>query len=328
MKWTSEAESAIVKVPYFIRNKVRSGIEKDATDAGKAEVTLVEVETAQKRHMDRIQSAIKGYQLDRCFGSNGCPNRANNSDNLIRKIEELLIEEDILSFLKYQVKDKIKFHHEMRISISECPNACSQPQIRDIGIIGVITPEITDKPCSDCRACIRSCPDSAITLEPADSENEDAPDYEDEEADDYQNGGSDDYHDKEADDYEDDGSDDYHDDEDDDYEDDDSETLENQVPVIDYGLCMRCGRCTRICPSGAIIPGKSGYRIQLGGKLGRHPQLAMELPGQFTEEEVLKVIQACIIFYKMNSRNGKRFASIFHESDYMKFVRIFGKADS
>ncbi len=35
MKWTFEAEAAVKKVPFFVRKKVRSRIEKEAAKAGK-----------------------------------------------------------------------------------------------------------------------------------------------------------------------------------------------------------------------------------------------------------------------------------------------------
>jgi dissimilatory sulfite reductase (desulfoviridin) alpha/beta subunit len=55
---------------------------------------------------------------------------------------------------------------------------------------------------------------------------------------------------------------------------------------------------------------KLGYRILLGGKLGRHPRLARELPGIFTEEETLTIIARCVSCYKTKSRGGERFADL------------------
>ena len=41
----------------------------------------------------------------------------------------------------------------------------------------------------------------------------------------------------------------------------------------------------------------------------------MELPGVYTERNVLEIVRYCITFYKRNSRDGKRFAEIFKKSD-------------
>ena len=148
MKWSTEAEAAIKKVPFFVRKRVRKRVETEAAAEGKHAVTLTEVKTTQKRYLNRMESEIKGYQLDTCFGPNGCPNRANQSDLLVEKIESLLKEADLLSFLKKRVKGPLKFHHEFRVTVAECPNACSQPQIKDIGVIGACTPELTDAACT------------------------------------------------------------------------------------------------------------------------------------------------------------------------------------
>ncbi len=43
MKWTSEAEAAIKKVPFFVKKKVRSRVENEAAAAGKKVVSLADV---------------------------------------------------------------------------------------------------------------------------------------------------------------------------------------------------------------------------------------------------------------------------------------------
>ena len=135
MKWSPEAEEAVKKVPFFVRKRVRSRVEKEAEDAGGKGVSLSDVKDAKARYLSNMKSEIKGYQLDTCFGPSGCPNRAIESDDLIRRIETLLKEEDLLGFLQERVEGDLKFHHEFRGTLSDCSNACSQPQIKDcIGI--------------------------------------------------------------------------------------------------------------------------------------------------------------------------------------------------
>ncbi len=111
-----------------------------------------------------MASEIKGYQIDTCFGPSGCPNRAADSDQLLQKIESLVKAEDLLGFLKKRVEGDLKFHHEFRITLADCPNACSQPQIKDIGIIGASTPQLTEESCTLCETCVEACRENAITL--------------------------------------------------------------------------------------------------------------------------------------------------------------------
>ena len=261
MKWSPEADDSLKKVPFFVRKKVRARVEKEAREAGKQAVTLADVKATQARYLKNMSSEIKGYQLDTCFGPNGCPNRAVISDGLLQKIETLLKKEDLLGFLKANVKGDLKFHHEFRVTLADCPNACSQPQIKDVGIIGACAPGLTGEACTLCEACVEACKEDAITL-----------------------------------------------------------NSEEEVPQIDMDRCLYCGKCMQACPTGTIAESRRGYRVQLGGKLGRHPRLARELPGIYTEEQVLVIVKECLQFYKQNSQHGERFGEIFNPPDFEAFA--------
>ncbi|MCD6586716.1 MAG: 4Fe-4S binding protein [Desulfobacteraceae bacterium] len=255
MKWEKDAQKAIQKVPFFVRKKVKARVEKEAGNAGKIIVSLADVKATQNRFLNKMDAEIKGYQLDACFGSNGCPNQIFSSE-IQSNVEALLKKEDLLGFLRKQVKGDLKFHHEFRITVSDCPNACSQPQIKDIGIIGAQRPFITEIDCIGCMECVNICKEGAISIDST------------------KNNG-----------------------------------VESQ-PVIDFQICVKCGQCIDVCPTKTIDTDKMGYRILVGGKLGRHPRLAEELPGIYSETEVLDVIRQCIRYYKTNSQNGERFAEI------------------
>ncbi len=103
MEWSEDAEKAIKKVPFFVRKKVRARVEKEAREAGKPAVSLDEVKATQKRYLNNMADEITGYQLDACFGSNGCPNRAMNSESLMEALEKCLQEANLLTFLKETV---------------------------------------------------------------------------------------------------------------------------------------------------------------------------------------------------------------------------------
>jgi anaerobic sulfite reductase subunit C len=257
MKWTPDAETAIKTVPFFVRKKVRSRIENDTAAAGKKIVSLSDVTVAKARFMSKMSTDIKGYQIDTCFGSSGCPNPANSCDALAQKITSLLDDADLLNFLKKRVQGNLKYHHEFRVALAECPNACSQPQIKDIGIIGAVIPEVTEEACTGCGACVEVCIEKCITLD-----------------------------------------------------------SNKTIPSIDCERCLKCGKCIQICSSETISAKQKGFRVQLGGKLGRHPRLAVELEGIFSENEVLRLIKTCIDYYKKHSKHGERFAEILDVKDF------------
>ena len=264
MDWSKEAENAVKKVPFFVRKRIRARVEKDAREAGKQEVSLADVKTTQARYLKSMSSEIKGYQVETCFGPGGCQNRAIVSDGLVEQIETLLKKEDLLGFLKAHVRGDLKFHHEFRITLAECPNACSQPQIKDIGIIGACAPRLTPEPCTLCEACVEACKENAITLDTA-----------------------------------------------------------NEYPRIDMSGCLYCGKCIQACPTGTIAEGSKGFRVQLGGKLGRHPRLARELPGFFSEDRVVEIVRECLRFYKQTSKNGERFGKILTPEAFDRIAERF-----
>ena len=251
MIWEKEADAAIKKVPFFVRKKVRKRVETFVSDKGGDRVTLGDVQALKKKFLSKggMESEIKGYDVSACFGGEGCPNSVAPSAQLVRDIEALMADADILGFLKSQVKGDLKFHHEFRVSVSDCPNACSRPQITDIGIIGAAVPGITDEPCSQCEACVEACPENAVVLD-------------------------------------------------------------GTGPEIDTDLCLACGKCMRACPTGTLETEATGYRVLLGGRLGRHPRLGMEVPGILSHEEVLDLVRHCLEFYKAHSRGGKRFSHV------------------
>ncbi|MBW1774831.1 MAG: 4Fe-4S binding protein [Deltaproteobacteria bacterium] len=252
MEWSPEAEESIKKVPFFVRKRVRKRVEDEARQAGKTRISTADVRLTQKRYLSKMAEEVKGYALETCFGPGGCPNRAIESDRLLEQLEERLKAADIRNFLEERVKGGLKHHHEFRVTLADCPNACSQPQIRDLGIIGACEPTIGEVPCTLCGECVEVCKEDAIFLE----------------------GGE-------------------------------------ETPVVDYDRCLKCGQCITVCPTGTLVAAKSGYRVLLGGKLGRHPRLAQELPGCYSEDQVLDILDKCIAFYKAHSKHGERFSELY-----------------
>ena len=93
--------------------------------------------------------------------------------------------------------------------------------------------------------------------------------------------------------------------------DEDAIDLLNAGLVFDTNNCLYCGACQKICPTQAIIASEDGFRIVLGGKLGRHPRLATELSDIFSEEEVLNVLGKALVLYMEHYQHVKRFGDLF-----------------
>ena len=145
-------------------------------------------------------------------------------------------------------------HHEFRVSLSTCPNACSRPQIVDFGIVGALRPAIGPDPCTQCGACVEACAEQAVALPGGQS-----------------------------------------------------------APVIDFARCLACGQCLKVCPTGTLVEGERGYRILLGGKLGRHPQLGRELAGLHSEEDLLTVLDRVLDHYRKYNEKGERLGEVLKQ---------------
>ncbi|HDZ24598.1 MAG TPA: 4Fe-4S dicluster domain-containing protein [Desulfobacteraceae bacterium] len=258
MKWNSEAAEAVKRVPFFVRKRVKTRVEEEAARRGDNLVTLEHVETCRKRFLNRMEDEVKGYQVETCFGPGGCPNRAVISDGLAERIERILARRDMKGFLREKVGGPLKFHHEFRVSISDCPNGCSRPQIVDVGLMGARQPGVSEESCSRCGNCVEVCKESAVFL------------------------------------------------------DDDG-------PVISQERCLSCGACIRACPTGTLVEASGGYRVLLGGKLGRHPRLGQEIPGIHSRDQVIEIIEHCIDRYRKHSRHGERLGEVLGRVGMKKF---------
>lgn len=255
MKWSSKAEEAVSRVPFFVRRRVKKRVEEEAKRVGSDEVTLEHVRSCQQRFLANMEQEVKGYQVETCFGPSGCPNRAVVDDELVRDLEALVAGKNLRAFLKDRIKGPLKMHHEFRISLSDCPNACSRPQITDVGVMAAVEPEPSGEPCTRCGACVDVCREDAVSLP--------------------------------------DGQED---------------------PAVNLNKCVSCGQCVSVCPTGALKKGATGYRILLGGKLGRHPQLAAELEGVYSRDQVMEMVERCLQHFIEHNVEGERFGEIINRT--------------
>jgi len=257
MIWTEEAEQAIGRVPFFVRGKVRREVEKEAAGQGSSRVWLKHVEDCRRKFLSGKAIEPEGFQIETCFGSGDCGNCAVESTALVNELEKMLSGRDFTGFLKERVGGPLKMHHSFRICVSDCPNACSRPQIVDIGIIGALRPRVSDELCTGCGGCSSCCLEVAIQVE-----------------------------------------------------------QEGDAPTVDRNKCIMCGKCVSECPSGAMEEAERGWRVMVGGKLGRHPQLGKELGGIYSKQEVLAIVDRCLDIYFAYNVGGERLGAILNRVGY------------
>jgi len=197
-----------------------------------------------------MAGALRGWVVETCKGPvEGCANRAMRDDGVAAAIEERFLAHDFGEALRAMVRGRLKRRHEFRVAVADCPNACSRPQIADVGLIGAAEPRLTPETCHQCMGCVHACREQAVAHP-------------------------------------------------------------GLLPIVDPARCLRCGACTRVCLSGTLQVGRRGWRVQVGGRLGRHPALAVELPGLFSGAGVLAALDCCIEHYLRHGRGGERFGEV------------------
>ncbi len=83
-------------------------------------------------------------------------------------------------------------------------------------------------------------------------------------------------------------------------------TLEDGLPVKDTSKCIYCGDCIKVCPLDAMIVGKKGWLIRVGGKHGRHPIYGYEIAQYASDKNCFSVIERTIDWYQAKAKGRKR----------------------
>lgn len=191
------------------------------------------------------------FAVTACRGPQGCEHRALDPGDLPRRLAEGL---DALGFaagLARLLGRPPKRHEQFTVSVSCCPNACSRPQIADVGLIAAQRPKADPARCTRCGACQDACREQAVVLLPS-----------------------------------------------------------GQLDAIDEAACLACGACIAACPAGALSPGRSGWRVQLGGRLGRHPRLAEELPGLHSADQAVEFTLRAARYFLDRAKPGQRLGDL------------------
>lgn len=258
MNWSMEAEKRIKKAPFFIRSMARRKSEEVARKKGKIRVDVEDVEEAklddELKDLNTKNLSIKGLEhskyvdIELCGGIKGCPATLFDDEIVARLFYRVAKEERVGETIAKMVGGSILLHKKFKGSVSGCPNSCSQPQIKDISILGYKKPAIEEGHCINCGQCMDICPEKLI------------------------------YVDKD--------------------------------PTINFGKCLDCGKCIGACPTESIQEFEKGYRIFVGGKLGRVPNLAKRYKDVVSLDELEEELRKILNVFKDCVEDGKRFSEI------------------
>ncbi len=99
--------------------------------------------------------------------------------------------------------------------------------------------------------------------------------------------------------------------------------VEDEKAKIIWDKCNLCGACVGACPSDLITEEWKGYRLFVGGKIGKHPKLGIELTDAKSPEEAVAVFRKIIDWSKKNTQIGERFGNCIDRvgfSNFKKFI--------
>lgn len=82
--------------------------------------------------------------------------------------------------------------------------------------------------------------------------------------------------------------------------------MDGDKAIILWDKCNLCGACVGTCPTDLIIEEWKGFKILVGGKVGKYPKLGEELVNVDSAEEAVAIFRKIINWSKENTELGER----------------------
>ena len=116
--------------------------------------------------MDCSKEIVDRYEVHACRGLQGdCPFALWRDAALVRTVEDLVRDSIWCRCAAPSSHDSVlRPHRRFKIALAACPNACTLPQIRDVGIIARWKPQRIGPGCDGCGTCHQVCRENAITI--------------------------------------------------------------------------------------------------------------------------------------------------------------------
>ncbi len=96
---------------------------------------------------------------------------------------------------------------------------------------------------------------------------------------------------------------------------------EGGTTVLDTDKCNNCGKCVNMCPFDCVEEKAVGYKITIGGKWGKHPRPGDEVPGVYTESEVMRILEKTLLVYREQGKTGERMGAMVERIGTENFIR-------
>ncbi len=187
MDWTDEAQALLKRVPFFMRSLARRKAEEYARGKGMGTVTPEVLAEARKAHrgdsisededVEKLVSRLEDetgrtgnyrrrfFEVKACASVSGCPMALLDGKALFERVVGEVESSGLERRLESRARRPVLAHQRLRVAIAGCPNACSEPQIRDLGLVGKVIPRRGEGECNSCNLCVEACTEGAISIE-------------------------------------------------------------------------------------------------------------------------------------------------------------------
>ncbi len=264
ISWTPEAEAAVelLPLPPMLQPYARMECERIARRKNTDTVTADIVAEADRRYdlaigrdvMRKLRAMARGelaeplvpeeffdddsrelYSIQMCPSQYGAASdiKIENMRRLMPALRARLKELDITPLMMDLTETALMPHHEFRVTVTGCTNACLSPYFSDFGILGVYDVSVDPEACTGCGRCEEYCTLRAITMR-------------------------------------------------------------DGLPHFDKTVCIRCAGCEEFCPETAVRVRDMGYKVVVGGKGARHPNIAATVTEMTDLDGVLGILEKTV----------------------------------
>ena len=95
----------------------------------------------------------------------------------------------------------------------------------------------------------------------------------------------------------------------------------NNKVVFNRELCVNCGDCIRACKFSAAYEKEKGAEVFVGGRFGRSIRIGDSLGRFFEENEVVRVVDIIIEYYREQADKGERISSLIDRMGTEEFIK-------
>lgn len=95
---------------------------------------------------------------------------------------------------------------------------------------------------------------------------------------------------------------------------------EDGTVTIDKEKCTNCGKCIDACYFGSVKEKDCGFKVFIGGIFGKTQRPGTPVPGLYSEDEVMKLIEKALLLFREQGVAGERLGRTVDRVGVDKFI--------